>query len=60
MGSPLFKSDILFVQRLLSSAGLYKGPLDGKFNQAHRVAVYYMDLIKRYRFGRGLADGPKR
>jgi peptidoglycan L-alanyl-D-glutamate endopeptidase CwlK len=34
MSSPLFKVDILFVQRLLSSAGLYKGPLDGKFNQA--------------------------
>ena len=34
MSSPLSKSDVLFVQRLLSSAGLYKGPLDGKFNQA--------------------------
>lgn len=34
MSSPLFKSDILFVQRLLSSAGLYQGQLDGKFNQA--------------------------
>lgn len=34
MSSPLFKSDILFVQRLLSSAGLYQGPLDGRFNQA--------------------------
>lgn len=34
MSSPLFKTDVLFVQRLLSSSGLYKGPLDGKFNQA--------------------------
>lgn len=34
MSSPLFKTDVLFIQRILSSAGLYKGPLDGKFNQA--------------------------
>lgn len=34
MSSPLFKTDTLFIQRLLSSSGLYKGPLDGKFNQA--------------------------
>src|SRR3954470_1087081 len=34
MSSPLFKTDILFIQRMLSSSGLYKGPLDGKFNQA--------------------------
>lgn len=34
MSSPLFKNDILFIQRLLSSSGLYHGPLDGKFNQA--------------------------
>jgi peptidoglycan LD-endopeptidase CwlK len=32
MSAPLFKTDILFAQRLLSSAGLYKGKLDGKFN----------------------------
>lgn len=34
MSSPLFKTDTLFIQRLLSSSGLYRGPLDGKFNQA--------------------------
>ena len=33
MSSPLFKTDVLFIQRILSSAGLYKGTLDGKFNQ---------------------------
>jgi len=32
MSAPLFKTDILFAQRLLSSAGLYSGRLDGKFN----------------------------
>jgi peptidoglycan L-alanyl-D-glutamate endopeptidase CwlK len=32
MSAPLFKTDILFAQRLLSSAGLYDGKLDGKWN----------------------------
>ena len=32
MSAPLFKTDILFAQRLLKSAGLYVGKLDGKFN----------------------------
>ena len=32
MSAPLFKTDILFAQRLLSSAGLYTATLDGKFN----------------------------
>lgn len=32
MSAPLLKDDILFAQRFLSSAGLYSGKLDGKFN----------------------------
>lgn len=31
MSSPLFKSDTLYVQRLLKSCGLYAGRLDGSF-----------------------------
>jgi peptidoglycan LD-endopeptidase CwlK len=34
MSSPLLKSDVLFAQRLLSSAGYYNGPLDGKWSTA--------------------------
>ena len=30
MSSPLFQTDLLFIQRILSSAGLYHGTLDGK------------------------------
>lgn len=33
MSPLLFKTDVLFIQRILASAGLYKGPIDGKFNQ---------------------------
>ena len=32
MSAPLFKNDILFLQRFLKVSGLYTGPLDGKFN----------------------------
>lgn len=57
MSSPLFKSDLLFVQRLLSAAALYKGPLDGKFNQALHDAedafdAFYLGGQRKY----GLAD----
>ena len=31
MSSPLFKSDTLYIQRLLKSCGLYTGKLDGSF-----------------------------
>lgn len=33
MSSPLFKSDIMFIQRMLSSAGLYTDKLDGRFGK---------------------------
>jgi peptidoglycan LD-endopeptidase CwlK len=32
MSAPLFKKDILFTQRILTVAGFYKGPRDGKWN----------------------------
>ena len=32
MSAPLFKNDILFLQRFLSVNGLYARPLDGRFN----------------------------
>lgn len=32
MSAKLFKKDVLFLQRLLSSARLYRGPLDGRWN----------------------------
>ena len=34
MSAKLFKDDVKFLQRFLKVAGLYKGPLDGKFNAA--------------------------
>jgi peptidoglycan LD-endopeptidase CwlK len=34
MSAPLFKNDILFLQRFLKVSGLYAGPLDGKFSTA--------------------------
>jgi len=33
MSAPLFKKDILFLQRILACSGLYKGSLDGKWNK---------------------------
>lgn len=38
MSSPLFKADILFTQRLLKSAGLYTGNLDGQFGKITKGA----------------------
>jgi len=38
MSAKLFKADVLFLQRLLASSGLYKGPLDGKWSQAVETA----------------------
>jgi peptidoglycan L-alanyl-D-glutamate endopeptidase CwlK len=32
MSAKLFKTDILFLQRVLSSSGFYAGPLDGKWS----------------------------
>ena len=32
MSAKLFKTDILFLQRILSSCGFYNGPLDGKWS----------------------------
>jgi peptidoglycan L-alanyl-D-glutamate endopeptidase CwlK len=34
MSAPLFKKDILFLQRILKTSGFYNGPLDGKWNKA--------------------------
>lgn len=34
MSSQLFAEDVLFLQRLLSVSGFYKGPLNGKFTPA--------------------------
>lgn len=47
MSSPLFKTDVLFIQRILSSSGLYKGPLDGKFNQALHDAEVAFDAYNK-------------
>lgn len=44
MSSPLFKTDILFVQRLLSSAGLFTGKIDGKYSKAVQDAEDAFDL----------------
>ena len=34
MSARLFKSDVLFLQRILKVSGFYDGPLDGKWNKA--------------------------
>jgi peptidoglycan L-alanyl-D-glutamate endopeptidase CwlK len=47
MSSSLFKTDVLFIQRILSSSGLYKGPLDGKFNQALHDAEDAFDAYSK-------------
>lgn len=49
----LFKSDILYAQRLLSSSGLYKDKLDGKYGKNTQAAEYefeniYTQYAKRY------------
>lgn len=53
MSSPLFKNDILFVQRMLSSCGLYTGKLDGQFGKLTQKAEdafedIYIQNAKKY------------
>lgn len=38
MSAPLTRDDILFIQRLLKSQGLYTGPLNGSWNTATEAA----------------------
>ncbi len=45
MSSPLFTQDILFSQRLLSSAGLYHGDLDGSFGPITKAAEDAFDAL---------------
>lgn len=45
MSSPLFKTDILFIQRLLSSSGLYAGKLDGKYSSSLQIAEDRFDAL---------------
>lgn len=45
MSSPLFKTDILFIQRMLSCAGLYTDKLDGSFGKNTQKAEDDFDLI---------------
>lgn len=45
MSSPLFKTDILFIQRLLSSSGLYTGKLDGKYSPLLQLAEDKFDTL---------------
>lgn len=53
MSSPLFKTDILFIQRMLSCAGLYKDELDGNFGPKTQKAeddfeITFITYAKRY------------
>jgi peptidoglycan L-alanyl-D-glutamate endopeptidase CwlK len=53
MSSPLFKSDILFTQRLLSSCGMYKGGLDGQYGPKTQAAedafdAYFKSSAAKY------------
>lgn len=45
MSSPLFIQDVLFTQRLLSSAGLYHGDLDGDFGPVTKTAEDSFDAL---------------
>lgn len=45
MSNPLFKTDILFIQRLLSSSGLYAGKLDGKYSALLQLAEDRFDEL---------------
>jgi peptidoglycan L-alanyl-D-glutamate endopeptidase CwlK len=38
MSERLFKTDVLFLQRILSVSGFYDGPLNGKFTAATDAA----------------------
>lgn len=57
MSALLFKTDILYSQRLLSSAGLYKGKLDGKFGNLTKAAEdEFENLYNQYAKRYGLFD----
>lgn len=45
MSSPLFKTDILFIQRLLSSSNLYTGKLDSKYSSLLQLAEDRFDTL---------------
>lgn len=45
MSSPLLTQDVLFTQRLLSSAGLYHGDLDGNFGPITKTAEDAFDAL---------------
>jgi peptidoglycan L-alanyl-D-glutamate endopeptidase CwlK len=51
MSAKLFKSDILFAQRILSAAGFYKGPLNGtwsaKVDDAQDAFIAKYDELKQ-------------
>jgi peptidoglycan L-alanyl-D-glutamate endopeptidase CwlK len=57
MSSPLFAADVLFSQRLLASAGLYVGNLDGDFGPvtAHAEAAFDA-LFVQYQVKYGIFD----
>lgn len=57
MSSPLFAADVLFSQRLLKSAGLYEGELDGDFGPvtAHAEAAFDA-LFAQYQVKYGIFD----
>jgi peptidoglycan L-alanyl-D-glutamate endopeptidase CwlK len=57
MSSPLFTADVLFSQRLLASAGLYAGNLDGDFGPvtAHAEAAFDA-LFTQYQMKYGIFD----
>jgi peptidoglycan L-alanyl-D-glutamate endopeptidase CwlK len=47
MSAKLFKTDVLFLQRILAVAGFYKGPLDGKWSSD--VDDVEDNFLKRYK-----------
>ena len=44
MSAPLTRDDILFIQRLLKSQGLYTGPLNGSWNAATEAADHAAEM----------------
>lgn len=47
MSSPLFKADILFMQRILSCSGLYKSDLDGDYGPLTQKAEDAFDKLTK-------------
>lgn len=55
MSLHLFKSDVLFFQRILTVSGFYTGPLDGTWSPDYQLKTHLALKTVRAKFEDGVA-----